>query len=106
MQNLNNFLLISRSLVSGKDLTSLDDDLLSGYSPVKYKNHFCFYHGILHNSFELFSLTGKALETIEAVLIELYITDPEKFPSLLAGNFSLVIGNKEQLYLVAGWEWL
>ena len=33
-------------------------------------------------------------------MIELYITDPEKFPSLLTGNFSLVIGNKEELYLL------
>jgi asparagine synthetase B (glutamine-hydrolysing) len=100
MQNLNNFLLISGSLKPGNDLISLDDDLFSGYSPVKYKNHFCFFHGIIHNSVELFPLTGKGLETIEAVLIELYLTDPEKFPSLLAGNFSLVIGNKEELYLL------
>jgi asparagine synthase (glutamine-hydrolysing) len=100
MQNLNNFLIISDSLVPEKNLVYLDDGLVSDYYPVVYKEHFCFYHGIFHNSSELFLNAGKDLETIEAVLIELYLTDPEKFPSLLAGNFSLVIGNKEELYLL------
>lgn len=100
MQNLNNFLLISKSLVSKHNLISIDNGLDSDYAPVVYKEHFCFYHGIFHNSSDLFSLTGKSLETIEAVLIEFYLKDSEKFPSLLTGNFSLVIGNKEHLYLL------
>ena len=100
MQNLNNFLLISNSLVPENCLVMADDGLVSNYSPVVYKEHFCFFHGIFHNSSELFSLTGHGPETIEAVLIELYITDPERFPSLLTGNFALVIGNREELYLL------
>ncbi len=100
MKNLKNFLLISDSLVTGKNLVSLGDGLFSGYSPVVYREHFCFYHGIFHNSAELIKKSGKFKETLEEVLIELYITDPERFPSLLEGNFSLVIGNKEELYLL------
>ncbi len=100
MQNLNNFLLISDSLVPEKNLVPVDDGLVSGYYPVIFKDHFCFYHGILHNTSELFSLTGKGLKTVEAVLIELYLTDPVRFPSLLEGNFALVIGNKDHLYLL------
>ena len=100
MQNPNNFLLISASLVPDKNMVPLDNGLVSNYSPVVHKNHFCFYHGIFHNSSELFSKTGSGLQTIEAVLIELYLTDPEKFPLLLTGNFSLVIGDNDQLYLL------
>ena len=100
MQNLNNFLLISDSHVSEEILVRVDDRLESNYSPVLYNGHFCFYHGIFHNSSKLFSLSGKDPETIETALIELYLNNPEKFPSLLSGYFSLVIGNEEKLYLL------
>ena len=100
MQNLNSFLLISGSLVSDKNLVPLDDGLFSNYSPVVYKKHFCFYHGIVHNSSGLFSMTGNGYKTMEEVLIDLYIKNPGKFPQLITGNFSLVIGNKEELYLL------
>ena len=100
MHNFNNFLLISESLVSGNNLIKIDEGLASNYLPVFYNDHFCYYHGIIHNSDELFILAGSKPDTIEAVLIVLFIRDPEKFPSLLKGYFSLVIGNKEILYLL------
>ena len=100
MKNLNNFLILSNSLVPENCLVKADDSLVSNYSPVVYKDHFCFFHGIIHNSSELFSLTGHRFETIEEVLMELYLTDQEKFPSLLTGNFALVVGNREELYLL------
>jgi asparagine synthetase B (glutamine-hydrolysing) len=100
MQNLNNFLLISESLAPGNNLVPVDNGLVSVYAPVIKDGHFCFYHGIFHNSDELFSMAVIGSETMEEVLIDLYLTDPEKFPTLLQGNFSLVIGNSEQLYLL------
>ena len=100
MQNLNNFLLLSTSTEDKKSLVRIDNGLFSNYSPEVFNGHFCFFHGILHNSSELFSLTQNDHQSIETALIELYINDNEKFPSLLAGNFSVIIGNKEQLYLL------
>ena len=100
MQNLKNFLLVSKVLGQDKDLIELDDHMFSNYSPVVHKGHFCFIHGILHNETELFSLSSPSLETIEAVLIEQYLDDPLKFPLMLIGNFSLVIGNKEHICLL------
>lgn len=100
MQNLNNFLLISDSSVTEESLIRIDDRLESNYAPVIYKDHFCFYHGIFHNSTELISLTGNITETLEEALIELYLKNQEKFPELLSGNFSLVIGCPEKLYLL------
>ena len=92
--------MISSSLVPEKNLIRVDDELVSGYSPVFYKDHFCFYHGIIHNSADLVSGIGAGHETFEESLIAIYLDDPEKFPQLLTGNFSLVIGNKEELYLL------
>jgi asparagine synthetase B (glutamine-hydrolysing) len=100
VQNLNNFLLISNSLIPEENLVRVDDSLVSNYSPVTHKEHFCFYHGIIHNSGDLISSIMSGFETIEETLIELYLNDPEKFPQLLKGNFSLIIGNKEELYLL------
>jgi asparagine synthetase B (glutamine-hydrolysing) len=100
MQNLNNFILISNSSVPENNLICIDNDLLSGYSPVVHKSHYCFYHGIFHNSYELSQSIGSVIQPFEEVLIELYLKDQTMFPSLLKGNFSLVIGNKEQLYLL------
>jgi asparagine synthetase B (glutamine-hydrolysing) len=45
-------------------------------------------------------LSKKDPETFEGLLIELYLSNPEKFPSLLEGNYSLVIGDKDYLYLL------
>lgn len=100
MQNFRNFLLISNPRVPDKGLITVDDGLFANYSPIVYKDHFCFYHGIFHNSDELFDLSGPGHDTIETVLIEQFTRDPEKFPSLLTGNYSLVIGNNENLYLL------
>jgi len=100
MQNLKNFLIISDTLVSDKKLAAVGHELASNYAPVIYREHFCFYHGIIHNSAELYELAGGATEFIEEVLIEQYLKDEEKFPSQLSGNFSLVIGNNERLYLL------
>lgn len=74
--------------------------LASNYFPIIYKDHFCFYHGLFHNHDELFELAGPRPETIEVVLIELYLNDTIKFPSLLKGYFSLVIGSKDKIYLL------
>ncbi len=100
MQNLKNFLIITKSLVSDNDLIAVGEELVSTYVPVFYKRHFCFYHGIFHNSFELTELSGSVSRSFEEVLIELYLKDEKIFPSLLSGNFSLVIGNKDQIYLL------
>lgn len=100
MLNFNNFLLFSDPDFQAKTLVSVGDGLFANYSPVTYKDHFCFYHGIIHNSYELFYLTGLCTDTLEPALIELFISGPEKFPSLLKGYFSLVIGNKEIIYLL------
>lgn len=100
MQNLNNFLLLSTPPEGKKSLVRIDNGLFSNYSPEVFNEHFCFFHGILHNSSELFSLTHNDHKNIETALIELYINYNEKFPSLLAGNFSIVIGNKEQVYFL------
>jgi asparagine synthetase B (glutamine-hydrolysing) len=100
MQNLENFLLISNLLIPGKNLVYIADNLVSNYAPVYCKGHFCFYHGIFHNFSELSQSIGYDTQSFEEVLIELYLKDEKKFPSLLTGNFSLVIGNKEQLYLL------
>jgi asparagine synthetase B (glutamine-hydrolysing) len=100
MQNLTNFIIISNRLVPDKGLPIVSKELVSTYAPVVYKEHFCFYHGIFHNFSELSEISGTGSNLPEEVLIELFLKDEEKFPTLLSGNFSIVIGNEEQLYLL------
>ena len=100
MFNHNNFLLICSSEIPENDLFKIDQSLFSNYYPVFSRNHFCFYHGNIHNSSELSALATESQEPFEKVLIELFLKNKKEFPMLLKGNFSLVIGNKDHFYLL------
>jgi asparagine synthetase B (glutamine-hydrolysing) len=99
MLNLRNFFIVSSGSGINNSLHKIDDNLWSNYSPVLHKEHFCFYHGIIHNAADLFTDRPHSFKEIELNLIELFLEKHETLPAMLSGNFSIVIGNKDYIYI-------
>lgn len=99
MLSFKNYLFVVSSEKPG-NLEAFGSNLYSNCSPVKHRDHFCFFHGSIHNMAELAMKYNLMLPSTEALLIELYLTSKITFASSLQGSYSLVIGNSKEIYIL------
>jgi asparagine synthetase B (glutamine-hydrolysing) len=100
MQNFKNFLITSFTPGPASGLVDIGNSLFARDLPVTHREHFCFFHGNIHNFNEFHSSQDPDSRSPESILIELYLSDPQTFGSKLKGTFCLVIGNGSKIFVL------